>query len=72
MLIRLWCRGQGILMGIGSRMRREDGVIATEYIIMLVLVALAIIAGASYLGVQINTKLSSAGNAVRDCVPAAC
>ena len=72
MLVRLWCRAQGFLMDLDSRMRREDGVIATEYIIMLVLVALAIIAGASYLGTQINTKLSSAGNAVRDCVPAAC
>ena len=72
MLVKLWCRAQAMLMDVGSRLRREDGVIATEYIIVLVLVALAIIAGATYLGTQINAKLSSAGNAVRDCVPAAC
>jgi Flp pilus assembly pilin Flp len=72
MLVRLWCKAQTMLMDVGSRLENEDGVIATEYIIMLVLVALAIIAGASYLGVQINTKLSATGNAVRDCVPAAC
>jgi Flp pilus assembly pilin Flp len=72
MLVRLWCRAQGILMDLDSRMRREDGVIATEYVIILVLVALAIILGATFLGTQINNKLSSAGNAVRDCVPAAC
>jgi Flp pilus assembly pilin Flp len=72
MLVRLWCRAQGLLVDVRSRLENEDGVIATEYIIILVLVALAIIAGASYLGTQINNKLTSAGNAVRDCVPAAC
>jgi Flp pilus assembly pilin Flp len=61
-----------MLMQVRGRFENEEGVIATEYIIILVLVALAIITGATYLGVQINTKLSSAGNAVRDCVPAAC
>jgi Flp pilus assembly pilin Flp len=60
------------LMNLRSGLENEDGVIATEYVIMLVLVALAIILGATFLGAQINAKLSSAGNAVRDCVPAAC
>jgi Flp pilus assembly pilin Flp len=52
-----------------SRFENEDGVIATEYIIMLVLVALAIIAGATYLGIKINSKLSAAGDSVGGIAP---
>ena len=71
-LKRLAYRMQLELMEIPSRLRSEGGVIATEYIIVLVLVALAVIAGATYLGIQVNGKLSEAGNLVRDCVPASC
>ena len=72
MLKRLACRLQLELMDIPSRLRGDDGVVATEYIIVLVLVALAVVAGATYLGIQVNNKLSEAGNLVRDCVPASC
>jgi Flp pilus assembly pilin Flp len=51
------------------RLEAEDGVIATEYIIMMVLVALAIIAGATALGVAINDKLTNTASDVTAIVP---
>lgn len=48
--------------------RREDGVIATEYIIILVLIAIAIIAGAIFLGTTINDELSEAASQVQTSV----
>jgi Flp pilus assembly pilin Flp len=69
MLLDLYTKVQAAWLSFRSRFENEDGVIATEYIIMLVLVALAIIAGATYLGIQINNKLSSAGNSVTGIAP---
>jgi pilus assembly protein Flp/PilA len=40
------------------RLRDETGAVATEYALLLVLVALAIIAGATALGIAINAKLN--------------
>jgi pilus assembly protein Flp/PilA len=40
------------------RFRDETGAVATEYALLLVLVALAIIAGATALGIAINNKLT--------------
>ena len=68
-MLTLFCKAQAAWLSFRSRFENEDGVIATEYIIMLVLVALAIIAGATYLGIQINNKLSSAGDSVTGIAP---
>jgi len=67
MLLSLFTRAQSALMHFRSRFENEDGVVAVEYITILVLVALAIAAGALYLGTAINNKLSSAGDAVTSC-----
>ena len=69
MLLDLYTKFQAAWLSFRSRFENEDGVIATEYIIMLVLVALAIIAGATYLGLQINNKLTSAGDSVTGISP---
>ena len=69
MLLSLFIRVQSALTSFRSRLEDEDGVIAVEYIVMLVLVALAITAGATYLGLQINNKLNSAGDKVTNFVP---
>ena len=71
MLLELFTKVQAAWVTFRSRFENEDGVIATEYIIMLVLVALAIIAGATYLGIQINDKLSDTGDLVTDVAPPA-
>ena len=41
------------------RLRDDTGAVATEYALLLVLVALAIIVGATALGVAINNKLNA-------------
>jgi pilus assembly protein Flp/PilA len=67
MLLGLFTRVQSALLSFRSRLENEDGVIAVEYIIMLVLVALAIVVGAGILGTAINNKLTSAASRVDTC-----
>jgi Flp pilus assembly pilin Flp len=67
MLLNLFIRAQTALVRFRSRFEDEDGVVAVEYITILVLIALAIAGGAFYLGSQINLKLTSAGDAVAGC-----
>ncbi|HEX6510906.1 MAG TPA: Flp family type IVb pilin [Chloroflexota bacterium] len=45
----------------------EEGADATEYALVLGLVALAIVLGAIFLGGQINAALSHIGNRVNAC-----
>lgn len=45
----------------------DEGIVATEYVIMVALVALAIVLGAAFLGTQINTALNTIGNRVANC-----
>ena len=68
-MLRLFIKAQAAWVTLRTRVENDDGVIATEYIIMLVLVALAIIAGATYLGVKIDSKLSAAGDSVGGIAP---
>jgi len=42
--------------------RDEDAPTAVEYAIMVVLVAIAIVGGATFLGTQTNTTFQNAGN----------
>jgi pilus assembly protein Flp/PilA len=51
------------------RVRNEDGAVATEYGLLLVLVALGIIIGAGLLGVAINNLFTDAATEL-DYVPA--
>ena len=67
MFLSLFVKAQTALMNFRSRFENEDGVVAVEYITILVLVALAIAVGAAYLGTAINNKLTSAGDAVTRC-----
>jgi Flp pilus assembly pilin Flp len=64
MFVRLYARAQAAWAGARARFESEEGVVATEYLILLVLVALFIVAGAGLLGIAINNKLSSASNSV--------
>ncbi len=42
----------------------EEGATAAEYALLVALIALAIIGGATLLGTSINTKLSDVGSSV--------
>jgi Flp pilus assembly pilin Flp len=48
------------LRDLASKVRRDDGGVAAEYAILITLIALVIVAGATALGVAINNTLNSA------------
>lgn len=48
-----------MLKKIASFIRKEEGVTATEYALMIALVAVVIIVGATALGTNLNTVFSS-------------
>lgn len=45
-------------------LRKDEGVTAIEYALLAVLIALALIAGAAFLGTSLNTSLSNIGSHV--------
>jgi pilus assembly protein Flp/PilA len=49
----------------------EEGADATEYALLAALVAVALIAGASFLGTNINTIFNGVGNRINVTVPTA-
>jgi Flp pilus assembly pilin Flp len=69
MLLHLYTRVQTAWFSVRARMEDERGVIATEYIILLVLIALALVTGAGALGIAINNKLKATGSSVTTVVP---
>jgi Flp pilus assembly pilin Flp len=50
MFLALYVKGQTLVADMRTRLRREDGAVATEYALLLVLIALAIITAAVLLG----------------------
>jgi Flp pilus assembly pilin Flp len=58
MLLALYVGAQTFVADLRGKMRREDGAVATEYALLLVLIALAIIAAAIALGVAIANVFS--------------
>ena len=64
MFVRLYARAQAAWAGVRARLEHEDGIVATEYMIMLILVALAIVVGATALGLAINAKLTDTATKV--------
>ncbi len=53
MFLALYVKAQTLMADMRSKMRREDGAVATEYALLLVLIALAIIFAATALGFAI-------------------
>ena len=62
MLLGLYTWIQTVKGEFRGRFEDETGAVATEYVLLLVLIALAITGGMSYLALQINQKFSDAGN----------
>jgi Flp pilus assembly pilin Flp len=52
--------GELSLRDLASKVRREDGGVAAEYAILITLIALVIVAGATALGIAINNTLNNA------------
>jgi Flp pilus assembly pilin Flp len=53
MFLALYAGAQTLLTRLRGKLSREDGAVATEYALLLVLIALAIIAAAIALGLAI-------------------
>ena len=64
MLLGLYVKMQGMWAGLRSRMEDESGAVATEYVVLLVLIALGIIVGAAVLAGAINDKFSCASSTI--------
>ena len=54
MLLNLYVKGKTFAWGVRDRMTREDGAVATEYGLLLVLIALVIITAVAALGTAIK------------------
>jgi Flp pilus assembly pilin Flp len=64
MLLGLYTRVTTLWSGLRERIAGESGAVATEYALLLLLIALAIIAAATALGTAIAGKFSSACNSL--------
>ena len=71
MLLGLYTKLQTAWVSFRSRFEDETGAVATEYVLLLVLIALAITGGMIYLATQINA-MKEAGNKfiISPCDPA--
>jgi Flp pilus assembly pilin Flp len=64
MLLDLFSQVQAMWAGFRARFEDETGAVATEYVFLLVLIALAITGGMIFLASAINAKFSDAGTGV--------
>jgi Flp pilus assembly pilin Flp len=71
MLLGLYARAQTLWFDIKSRVRDENGAVATEYVLLLALIAIAIVAGAAVLAGAINQRFSDASTCISSA-PASC
>jgi len=60
MFLRLMTAVQARLLGVRARFEDESGAVATEYALLLALIALAIIGAVTALGLAISAKFSTA------------
>ncbi|HYT80335.1 MAG TPA: Flp family type IVb pilin [Actinomycetota bacterium] len=63
-LLGLYVKMQTMWAGVRSRMEDETGAVATEYVVLLVLIALGIIVGAAVLASAINSKFVCASTSI--------
>ena len=70
MFIALYAGAQTLMADLrgklSSRLTREDGAVATEYALLLVLIAVTIIAAATALGLAIQAVMQSGADTLND------
>jgi Flp pilus assembly pilin Flp len=64
MLLGFYTRLQAMWLGVRSRFEDENGAVATEYVVLLVLIALGIIVGAAVLAGAINNNFNCASDSI--------
>jgi Flp pilus assembly pilin Flp len=62
MLLALYTRAQSAWMGFRARFEDERGAVATEYVLLLALIALAIIGAVTALGIVLAGRFSDASS----------
>jgi Flp pilus assembly pilin Flp len=62
MFLALFTMGQTWIKSISSRISNDRGAVATEYALLIALLALAIIAAVIYLAAAISGKFTAAGD----------
>ena len=60
MLLGMYTKVQSMWLGLRDRFTNEDGAVATEYALLIVLIALAIVAAVTILGTTIAGKFGEA------------
>ena len=71
MLLGLYTRLQTAWLSVRSRFEDENGAVATEYVVLLVLIALGIIVGAAVLAGAINKNFNCASDSIQGGVSSA-
>jgi pilus assembly protein Flp/PilA len=64
MLLDLYVKAKTLLWGARDKITNEDGAVATEYGLLLVLIAIAIVAAATALGVAISGVFTQGKNSL--------
>jgi Flp pilus assembly pilin Flp len=63
-ILRVYVRMKTASMRLREMIEDDSGAVATEYALLLVFVALAIIAGATALGIAINNRLNESATTI--------
>jgi pilus assembly protein Flp/PilA len=69
MLLDLYVKAKTLLWGARDKITNEDGAVATEYGLLLVLIAIAIVAAATALGVAISGVFDSGKDSLSGAAP---
>jgi pilus assembly protein Flp/PilA len=64
-MLGLYTKVRSGWLHVTQKFRNEDGAVATEYGLLLVLIALAIVVGATALGVAINQLFTDASTKLK-------
>lgn len=64
MLLEMYVKGKTLLWGLRERFTREDGAVATEYGLLLFLIALAIIAAVTALGLALKAIFNNSSTSL--------
>ena len=63
-MLSMFVKLQAVWLKARARVEDENGAVATEYVVLLVLIALGIIVGAAVLAGAINSNFTCASNSI--------
>lgn len=64
MLLEMWMKGKTFLWGLRDKVSRDDGAVATEYGLLLFLIAVTIVIAVAALGVALVSVFESAADSL--------